>query len=136
MPKEYKSDVELDRSVLFILQFRKGRQNAIRRWDLVEQVFGADAVAEPTRNNNNVYDRQVRESIERWRSQGQHICNVGDGGYFMASTRPEYEDFKKYYLGAAYRKLQITSMMDATADQRWGHSPRQADPAQVPLFGG
>lgn len=136
MQNDYTSEIEFDRAVLYILNQHRGHGNAIPRWSLVERVFGPEAVAAPIRNNNNVYDRQVRDSIERWRATGQHICNLGDGGYFMAASREEYEEFKRYYLGAAYRKLQITSAMDDAANRRWGLVPKVSDPKQAVLFGG
>jgi len=132
---DYLSEGELDRAVLFILHQHSGVKNAILRWLLVEKVFGAEAVIEPLRNNNNVYDRQVRESIERWRSQGQHICNMGDG-YFVAATRDEYASFKRKYLSAALRQLSNASMMDETADRRWGPVPKESNQLQATLFGG
>jgi hypothetical protein len=134
MTIDYKNEIEFDRAVLFILHQHKGLENAIKRWDLVERVFGKDAVIEPLRNNNNAYDRQVRDSIERWRSQGQHICNIGDGGYFIANSREEFEKFKEYYLSAAYRKLSNMAMMDVTADKRFGVKAKNVSPLQVSLL--
>jgi hypothetical protein len=60
---------------------------------------------------------------------------LGDG-YYVANSRDEYEDFKKSYLSATYRKLEIASMMDVTADHRWGAKPKQTSPMQVGMFGG
>jgi hypothetical protein len=133
MPKIYESDLELDREVLFLLHQRKGKANAVPRWDFVGMVFGADVVIEPLRTNNNEYDRKVRDSIERWRSQGQHICNSGKG-YFIANTREEYEAFIKTYMSAAYRQFENKAMMDATADKRWGAKPKNVSPMQVSLL--
>jgi hypothetical protein len=133
MPKVYESDLELDREVLFLLHQRKGKANAVPRWDFVGMVFGADVVIEPLRVNNNEYDRAVRKSIERWRSQGQHICNSGNG-YFVANTRAEYEDFIESYISAAKRAFEIKSMMDTTADKRWGAKPKNVSPMQVSLL--
>jgi hypothetical protein len=92
-------------------------------------------VIEPLRNNNNVYDRQVRDCIERWRSQGQHICNSG-GGYFIADTREEYDAFIENYMSSAYRRFEIKSVMDVTADKRFGPRPKKVSPQQVGMFGG
>jgi hypothetical protein len=135
MPMDYLSEMELDRAVLFVLHQHVGKDNAIERWSLDEKIFGADVAIEPLRNNNNIYDRQVRDSIERWRSQGQHICNMG-AGYFVAKTRDEYNAFKAKYLSAAYKQLQNASMMDMTADDRWGAVPKPVSVMQVSMFGG
>ena len=135
MKTEYSSTLELDRTVLHFVNMFRGSENTINRWALVERVFGFEAAAQPVRNNNNIWDRQVRESVERLRESGQHICNLGEG-YFMAISRDEYQKFKASYLSAAYRKMEIASKMDETADQRWGKQTRQADPMQAVLFGG
>jgi hypothetical protein len=135
MPNDYLSDKELDNAVLFILHQHMGKENAIGRWELVEKVFGADVVIETMRNNNNVFDRQVRDSIERWRSQGQHLCNLGKG-YYTATTRKEYKEFIKNYCSAAYKQLSNKAMMDQTADIRFGPEPQEASPMQVGMFGG
>ena len=93
------------------------------------------AALETMRNDENPYDRQVRDSIERHRAKGRHYCNVGDGkGYFIANTRQEFEQFKRYYLGAAVRKMQNMSAMDDTADERWGRMPRKTSPLQPSLL--
>lgn len=136
MPKQYKDNLELDREVFFIVNQHRGEENAILRWDLVGMVFGADVVILPMRTNNNPYDRRVRDSIERWRAAGQHLANAGDGnGYYMANTREEYERFKQYYLGAAYRKLQVVYVMDEVANERWGRQPKPSSPMQTSMFG-
>jgi len=133
MIKDYENEIQLDAEVAFILRQHMGMNNAIPRWDLVARVFGESAAV--VRDNDNQYDRKVRESIERHREKGRHFCNVGSG-YFVATSREEYEQFKKYYLGAAYRKLQITAVMDDKADETWGMQPRQVSQMQPSLFGG
>ena len=130
--KTYTSDVELDREVAFVMYQHKGPANAIGRWELVALIFG-DAAA-VIRDNDNQWDRKVREAIERNREKGNLFCNIGNG-YFVATSREEYEAFKKYYLGAAYRKLQITAVMDDAADGMWGMQPRETSKMQPSLFG-
>jgi hypothetical protein len=134
MIKTYAGEVQLDREVMFLLMQHKGKENAIERWSLVALLYGEEAAAAPIRNNNNEYDRHMRESIERLRGEGKHICNVG-GGYYYAATRAEYNEFKRFYLRSVYRQLKITSTMDEAADTRWGKEPQEADPHQALLFG-
>lgn len=125
----YASTDEIDRQVLFQLNFHHGKDRAIPRWDLVRKVFGEDAVTGETMNDDNPSDRATRNSIERLRHKGNHICNLGDGkGYFIASTRAEYEQFKKYYLGASWNKFENVNHMDISADTRWGKVPKTPDP--------
>lgn len=125
-------DEELDRTVLFYLNYHKGESNPIERWTLVEKLFGAAAVID--RSNNNHYDRAMRESVERLRDAGQHICNMG-AGYFMAETVKEYENFKARYLGSAFSKFQKVAAMDRKAVERWGRVPKTLE-NQPTLFGG
>ena len=133
--KEYKSIEELDGYVLFVLNMHRGEQNAITRWALVKRIYGEGAADEDTQNDDNLYDRAVRKSIERLRQQGQHICNRGNGaGYYVAATREEYERFKQYYLGPSYPKFQAVQVMDAAADARWGKLQRPAPQGQQSLF--
>jgi hypothetical protein len=135
MPKLYLDDAQLDSEVAWVLGMHKGKDNAIPRWRLVAQIFGEDAATEDMQNDDNPYDRQVRDSIERFRAKGMHYCNLGGGrGYFIASNREEYEEFKKYYGGAALRKLQIMSVMDESADERWGRVPRKTSHLQPSLL--
>lgn len=137
MPTTYTSDVELDGQVKFVLGMHQGEENGIDRWSLVGKIFGEDAVSLPTQNDDNTYDRQVRNSVERLRAKGNFICNRGNSsGYYIARTRDEYEQWKKYYLGAALRKLQVISTMDDKADMIWGKPQKEAPVGQVSMFGG
>lgn len=133
----YASELELDHAVHFAMYMHKGQANAIPRWELVRRIYGEECVTAETQDDDNLYERSVRNSLERWRAKGHHFCNMGHGeGYYVANDREEYEAFKRYYLGAALRKLQVTSAMDEMADERWGRVPRKASPLQVGMFGG
>ncbi len=137
MPTDYSSDVELDGQVKYVLSLHEGEDNGIDRWSLVAKILVDDAVLLPTQNDDNTYDRQVRNSVERLRAKGNFICNRGNSsGYYIAKTREEYEQWKRYYLGAALRKLQVISTMDDKADQRWGKLQKSQAVGQVSMFGG
>ncbi len=137
MPTTYTSDSDLDGYVKYVLGMHEGEDCGIDRWDLVVKVFGEDAAILPTQNDDNTYDRQVRNSVERLRARGVFICNRGNSaGYYLAKTREEYEAWKKYYLGAALRKLQVISTMDDQADLRWGKVQKEQPMGQVSMFGG
>ena len=101
----------------------------------MRRIYGDDAVSDETENDENLYDRAVRKSIERLRQAGQHICNRGNGaGYYIADSREEYERFKEYYLGPAYPKFMAAKKMDEAADARWGKPIKQAPQGQPSLF--
>lgn len=131
----YVSEKALDDEVLFLLYQHIGRVNAVDRWTLVRKVYGDEAaMSKEDETDGNTFDRNVRDSIERWRPQGHFICNMGDGkGYFIAKDRKEYEDWKKYYLGPSFPKFQtINKVLDPKADERWGKTPKNPDP--LPLW--
>lgn len=130
MTKLYASELALDQYVIYVLSHHRGKGQTIERWELVAEVYGDESAEESVRNNNNRWDRAVRESIERWRSQGQHVCSQG-GGYYLAESREEYEDWKKTYLKPAYRLFENVKMLDETADKRWGKMPKDEP---LPLF--
>jgi hypothetical protein len=130
--KTYASETSLDNAVIYFPNQHHGRDNAIARRELVRLVYGDEAAE--NQDNNNMEDRHTRESIERWREKGMHICNMGNG-YFMAATRDEYEAFKKFYLGASFRKFDIIGGMDKAADEKWGRSPKSTPAGQGKLFG-
>lgn len=136
MPTTYKNKEDLDGEVLFVMNQHMGEQNAILRWDLVVRIFGLDAVTEETKNDLNQFDRAVRNSLERLRKQeGHHICNRGNGaGYYMASTREEYKQFKEYFLGANYEKFITIARMDKKADEKWGPEPKAQPAGQASMF--
>lgn len=135
MPNEYLSIESLDSEVLFVMSFRMGEKNAITRWALVKRIYGEDAVSDETQNDDNLYDRAVRKSIERLRQHGHHICNRGNGaGYYIADSREEYEKFKEYYLGPAYPKFQAVKVMDVEAEKRWGKKEKPAPEGQAVMF--
>lgn len=130
MIKEYANEVALDQFVIYVLGHHRGREQSIGRWELVARVYGDESAEESVRNNNNRWDRAVRESIERWRSQGQHVCSQG-GGYYLAKTREEYDTWVETYVKPARRLYSNKEMMDQTADKQWGRKPK-ADP--LPMF--
>ena len=76
----------LDRAILSILRYHKGRENAIPRDDLLEmlKMHGWSPV-----------DRSVRAQINLLRKDGHLICSAGGhgGGYYLARDWSELEDY-------------------------------------------
>ena len=118
MPKIFDTESQLDREVLFIIRMHKGQDNAIRRWDLCVKVYGEDTVLE--QNDRNTYDRTLRRSIERLRRQGYLIANLGSGdGYFLVTTREEYQSFRNVYGAHAFPIMETIREMDKAAAQEY-----------------
>jgi hypothetical protein len=116
MPKY--TDEQLDREVLFLLKQHLGQKNPIGRWEIVARLFGPEACA--PRNDDNLADRQVRESVARLRKAGVLVCDMGDGaGRFLAQSLEEYQAFRLKYGSRAYEVLETLREMDKAAGQLW-----------------
>lgn len=76
----------LDRALLRILSFHKGADNAISRIMLK---------GDCGRHGYHINERTMRAAINHLRKQGYPICSMGgeNGGYYMATTRQELDDY-------------------------------------------
>lgn len=76
----------LDRALLRVLSFHRGREHAISRSDLV----GALAS-----HGFDVNERAMRAQINQMRKAGQLIGAAAgiDGGYYLITSREEFEEF-------------------------------------------
>ena len=110
---------ELDREVLFILLRHQGKENRIDRWNLVERVFGGPV--EPVfRNDDNLYDRDIRYAVGRLRAAGHLICDLGDGaGRWMAATEKEFWEFYGYFIKPIKSRSDVARALKMSAQKRW-----------------
>ena len=98
----------LEKVILRILDGCRGKDNAIRRIELLKVIHDTSLPGMVT-----VDDRKVRESIELLRRKGLRICNVFAGdGYFIAETEQEYQEFKVKYTAYARSIFITTKAMD------------------------
>lgn len=97
------SSEEVERQVRYLLTLHKGRENRISRWELVERVFGREAAA--NRSNNNPFDRQIREVIEKYRVTDLIISSSGADGYWLAATMQDIEELAQEYVNRS-RKME------------------------------
>lgn len=113
------TEEQLDREVLYILQQHQGKENRIDRWDLVERVFGGPV--EPVfRNDDNLYDRDIRYAVGRLRAAGHLICDLGDGaGRWMAATEKEFWEFYSYYIKPIKSRADVARALKKSAAKRW-----------------
>jgi hypothetical protein len=109
---------ELDLKIKLIVSQHSGLRNAIDRWDLVREIFGAGE--DYPRTDANPCDRMVRRSIERLRHAGTLICNLGEGsGWFLASNEEEYQSFRAAYGSHAWPIVENIREMDRAAREIW-----------------
>lgn len=108
--------------LLSVLQARKGRAKAVKRDELINilRVRGV-----------GITDRHMREMIKQLRRKGHLICSAPeeDGGYFMAETYAEFEEFDRVEFSAKIADMSATrSAMVRKAKEVFG------DAVQVSLF--
>lgn len=110
----------LDRAMLRVLSFHRGRNSAIGRPQLVSEL---------ARMGFQVHERQARACINQLRKSGSPICSTGgtDGGYYLASDWNELNDYIKREIEArAFDLLEQAKALRAQAEQTWGkYSPEQ-----------
>jgi len=123
----------LDRNVLHILLQHQGKANAVGRWSLVAQVFGADVPME-MRNDDNLQDRDIRYTVGRLREAGHLICDLGDGaGRWLAANEQEFWEFYSYYVKPIKARAGVIRAMKKAAADRWPNllQPSLFDLAEV-----
>jgi hypothetical protein len=129
-PKEiYEAEIRelepgIKRAVLRVMSAHIGKGKTVSKSDLLADVrrlgFGGDLAA-------TTFERKVRLAIVELRKEGHLICSSsGDGGYYVASTWQEYDEFAR----VEYRE-KITDMaetlraMDNAAAQTIGPASAQ-----------
>ncbi len=78
---------EIEMQVRYILSKHIGKDNPVSRWELVERIFGREAAA--NRGNNNPFDRQIREIIEKYRVEDLIVSSSNGAGYWLAANQEE-----------------------------------------------
>lgn len=124
-------DQGLERATLRVLSFHVGADQMISRVDLVEAIsrFGFGRDLEPV-----TFDRKCRIAISALRKAGHLICSSsgGVGGYYLASSREEYEDFAAAEYRSKIGDMAATlAAMDSAAARAFG---RQAPAGQDRLI--
>lgn len=119
MALEVVSETQLDRDVLYVLQFHVGKGNAIERWDLVERITG-EFVPEAFRNDDNPDDRKIRMAVSRLRAEGHLICDLGNGnGRYIAANEKEFWELYNYYVKPIKVRAEIARAMKQAAARKW-----------------
>lgn len=108
------NDEELDDKLTKLFALHQGKENAIKRWDLVVKVFGVGA--DIPRTDANSQDRQIRDSVERLRNHGVLILNLNDGrGRYLAASEAEYLEFRNIYVKQVRSIAAVLRTMDKQA---------------------
>jgi len=91
----------LEQAVLQALFCHQGRRAAIGRGRLVYDLACG---------GHHAHERAVRECIKQLRRQGHLICAMPgeDGGYYMAETLEEFQEFDRAEFGAKIADMNET----------------------------
>ena len=110
---------QLDSDVLFHLGYHIGKQNAADRWELVEKIYGV-AVPQSERNDDNLFDREIRYAVGRLRLKGHLICDLGNGnGRWLAANEDEFWEFYAYYVKPIKSRAEVARALKAAAQERF-----------------
>jgi hypothetical protein len=108
------TEQELDEKLRKLFQLHQGKENAIKRWDLVVAVFGVGS--DIPRTDANTCDRQIRDAVERLRNHGVLILNLNDGrGRYQCSSEEEYHEFRNVYVKQVKSIAHVLRVMDKQA---------------------
>lgn len=115
----------LERFVAQQILEHRGKDLAIRRERLV-------AMAASRFPDIQEVDRTVRRAIEKLREDGWLIgMNHNGDGYYLITSREEYETFRDQYVKRAYTIIEKANSMDAVAKRVFSEP---ISPIQVSLF--
>lgn len=81
-----------------------------------------DLTALVNRHGYNLSERMTRDTVSKLRKEGVLICSVSKqgGGYYMATNRDEYLEFRRIkYSAQVLDMLETLRAMDHAADRRF-----------------
>jgi hypothetical protein len=113
-----KDKTEIEAEVRHILSFHKGKDNPVSRWELVERIFGRDAAA--NRGNNNPFDRQIRQVIEKYRVVDLIVSSSGSAGYWLAEDMDDIETIAVEFDKRAMTELEKARNLRKRGIDRFG----------------
>jgi hypothetical protein len=99
-----------------------GLDRAIKRSEIRSMLYQQSSIF------RTVNDRQVRSAIESLREKGWLVCSLGSDsdGYYLAKNKPEYSEWRAYYISYATSIFSLVKKMDKEAEKKWGGSALQA----------
>lgn len=76
---------EVKTRIIFVMRtFHVGQRKAIKKRDLLKEVFGS--AADQSESYNNLQDRQIRDAINKANEEGALICSSAKYGYWWAES--------------------------------------------------
>ena len=112
------TDDELDERLKREFVLHQGKEQAVKRWNLVTSVYGTGS--DMPQNDDNLQDRQIRSAVERLRNHGWLICDLGNGkGRYLAANPDEYWEFRSSYLKPLRARAKVIRAMDKAAQEKY-----------------
>jgi hypothetical protein len=120
----------LIRAVLQVMRLHIGQENTVDKPRLIQNL---QAMGYGKRVTYATFERKVREAVAELRKMGNLVCSSsGEGGYFIARTWEEYDDFAQ----AEYRAkiIDMSETLRAMEEAAPGKLGRKPMPGQESLF--
>lgn len=118
MGENEKKQEDVEREVRYILSKHIGKENPVSRWELVTRIFGQEAAA--NRGNNNPFDRQIREIIEKYRVEDLIVSSSNGAGYWLAANQTEIEIIADEYEKRSKNMLTKASQLRKRGVEKFG----------------
>lgn len=115
---EIKSKEQVENEVRSILTFHIGKDKAVSRWELVTRIFGAEAAA--NRGNNNPFDRQIREVIEKYRTLDLIVSSSSASGYWLAADMNDIDEIASEYDKRSLKMLEKARTLRKRGVEKFG----------------
>lgn len=107
-----------ERTILSVLRFHQGKDHSI---------LGEDLNKALAMHGLHINERLMRDKIVEMRLQGVLIGALpgSDGGYYICTSREEFEEFiYQEYIAKMRSMSKVTRALIRSANDRWGKRPR------------
>ena len=103
--------------------FHYGKQHRAEKWDFVQKVCGV-IIPERERNNNNSFERRVRQAMSELRKAKVLVCSDPKGGYWMAANLEEALSVSEEFRSRARDMLMTARELREEARREFGRQLR------------
>lgn len=110
---------EVKTRLVFLMQnYHVGQRKAIKKRDLLKEVFG-DA-ADQNESYNNMQDRQIRDAINKANEEGALICSSARHGYWWAADMSDGIGAVEENKSRALTQLANVSTLEKNLQREYG----------------
>lgn len=110
---------EVKTRLVFLMQtFHVGKRKAIKKRDLIKEVFGEGA--DQSESYNNIQDRQIRDAINKANEEGAVICSSAKHGYWWAADMSDGIEAVEENKSRALTQLANVSTLEKNLQKKYG----------------